>query len=69
MRYYELWEPGASEPHIRTNVRDLRGLLPGTRIYATYTDTSGSVVQQTEISVVDGRPKVERRGKHRPQFT
>jgi hypothetical protein len=68
MRYYEVYYPGEPEPSITTAVRHLRDLPLGTRVIRTVTDRQGSLVEQEEIPVEEGRPRVAGLGKHRPQL-
>lgn len=68
MRYYEVHYPGERAPRIVTAIRHLRGLPAGARVIRTITDRDGSLVEQEEIPVEEGRPKVGGLGKHRPQL-
>jgi len=61
MRYYEIYIPGEDEPHLTTNARGLRGLPSGTRVLATITDRDGSLIDQIELPVIEGRVKFPRR--------
>ena len=60
MRYYEVYIPGENEPILAMNARSLRGLPQGTRVFATITDYDGSLVDQVELPVVNGRVKFPR---------
>ena len=68
MRYYEHYLPNAKEPFCRSSIRHLKDLPIGTRIYRTITDRDGSLIEQEEIPVVNGKPQVSGRGKQRPQI-
>jgi len=68
MRYYEVYYPGQREPRITTAIRHLRGLPAGARVVRTITDRDGSLVEQEEIPVEEGRPRVASLGKHRPRL-
>jgi len=61
MRYYEIYIPGEDEPYLTTNARDLRGLPSGTRVLATITDRDGSLIDQIELPVIEGRVKFPKR--------
>ena len=67
MRYYEVHVPGEDEPRIATNVRSLRGLPDGTRVFAIITERDGSLAETYEIPVEDGRVQIRRRGNRRPK--
>lgn len=68
MRYYEIHLPDSVEPVITTRLRGKKDLPQGTRIEAIITDRDGSLIDSYEIPVVDGKPAVSGRGKHRPKF-
>jgi len=61
MRYYEVYIPGEDEPLLTTNARALCGLPEGTRVLATITDRDGSLIDQMELPVIDGRVKFPKR--------
>ncbi len=68
MRYYEVHRPGEPAPMIVTNVRRLRDLPMGTRVYRTITDHDGSLIDHEELGVRDGRVLIAGHGKHRPKI-
>ena len=61
MRYYRVEIPGEKEPIITTNARGLRNLPPGARVFATVTDYDGTLLEEWELPVENGRVKFPRR--------
>ena len=68
MRYYEVYRPSQREPFITSNVRRLRDLPDGTKVFRTITDRNGSLIEQEEISVENGRVRINGLGKQRPKI-
>jgi|GEM_PF-4923271 len=54
MRYYEIHVPKEGI-FLASNVRTLRGLPDGTRVYAVVTDRDGSLAETWELPVKNGR--------------
>lgn len=68
MRYYEVYKPGVRTPLLLSNVKDLTNLPLGTFIWRTITERDGSLIEQEEIEVRDGRAVIQGHGKQRPQI-
>jgi len=68
MRYYEIHLPGKDDPAIVTNLKTIRDLPEGTRIYAVVTERDGSLADYWEIPVEGGAPAVQGRAKHTPKY-
>ena len=75
MRYYEIYTPEKlnengdpplvpifGKPDITTNLRGISELPTGTRIVHIVTDRDGSLIDTSEIPVVDGKPQIKGRG-------
>ena len=68
MRYYEVYQPHEKEPNITTNVRGLSGLPQGTHVYRTITDRDGSLIEQIELPIKNGKVEIAGQGKHKPKI-
>lgn len=60
MRYYEVDQPGQPTA-CTTNVRRLRELPEGTKVWRIITDRDGTRLEQDEIPVLAGRVQIHRR--------
>ena len=65
MRYYEVYLPDKDKPAILTNVRRLRDLPEGTRIYAIITELDGTLAESDEVPVVNGKAQIAKRSNRR----
>jgi len=70
VRYYTVRLPNEDEPVITTNVRRLKDLPEGTRVFAVFTEPDGSLMDEQELPVEHGRVVFRRRGSiHRQRPT
>lgn len=69
MRYYQIKIPGQTEPDFVTNARRIRNLPEDARVFWIVTDRDGSLVEERELPVENGRVVFEGRNVRSPKLT
>ena len=64
MRYYRIRLPDSTQDAISSNVRSLRNLPEGTRVFCVLTERDGSLMDEWELPVKAGKVVFTKKGIH-----